>query len=381
MSELLHMVSNVDQFIENCQNIEYISNQFNLIKREVDANPQLLDPLFHGKLQNIGNTCYLNSVIQCLRHLPIFNRNLMDILSTYKPSENNKERLKKFIFVVNYLKIIIYLNTNNNIVSPIGLKTILVNINSNYIGHTQHDAHELLIQLLDIFHSISSYTIDIHETGVPRNIIDFKLKKSYVDLKNSYCGKYSNVLNIINSQHEHIIQCSQETCQKTSIMFDSSSCWELPIPNSLQRNISLYDCIDTFTKSENIEYLCEHCNVKGISEQNILLWKTGQILFIKLNKFYIPNVNANVIVSLPEVLDLSKFFDNDSMFRSPTQRYNLVSTICHVGSMDSGHYYTCTLNTKNMNGWTIYNDHMSMNIDTSKVINNPATYMAVYQMN
>jgi ubiquitin C-terminal hydrolase len=103
-------------------------------------------------LLNLGNTCYLNSAVQCLAHtLPLTRyflaHRLAEDLNPSSPLGSGGRVARAYERLVKEMWF-----GEARVCNPQALKAAVTRFSPQFTGHAQHDAHELLVLLLDKLH-------------------------------------------------------------------------------------------------------------------------------------------------------------------------------------------------------------------------------------
>ena len=112
----------------------------------------------YGKtgIQNSGNTCFINSIIQCLSHTV----DLTKYLITEEYKKNNIKTENDFILEYHNVLRLLWGNCNN-VINILDLKKLICKYSTDSIdfrGNNQCDANEFLIFFLDTLHKQSVYS-------------------------------------------------------------------------------------------------------------------------------------------------------------------------------------------------------------------------------
>jgi ubiquitin C-terminal hydrolase len=94
-------------------------------------------------LWNLGNTCYFNTAIQCLAHVPPLTKHLFSLPPYEGPCDITRE----------YQKIVreIFTKDKTGPVSPSDLLGAFRVRFPQFAGHQQHDAQEVILHMVDVF--------------------------------------------------------------------------------------------------------------------------------------------------------------------------------------------------------------------------------------
>jgi ubiquitin carboxyl-terminal hydrolase 36/42 len=256
---------------------------------------------------NLGNTCYINSVLQCF----IYN----DCFQKY----HNLKDLEKVIEQID-----LHNHGQMHLTCSIpGFINFFFDKKKSFKRFQQNDAHEFLIEFLDILinncveKSLDEYTNFVNE----HSFISWN-----TFLKNN---KYSPFLKNYHGQTKLNITCS--CCLNTKEVFEEFNTINLNVENKSSVTNLFINYLKKETISDNLNlYYCEHCKSEQVSDRKISLSLLPDVLIITLKRYTYENKNFEVVYD-----ENIKIKDHESI-----KSYHLSSVIHHIGGLHDGHYST-----------------------------------------
>lgn len=346
-------------------------------------------------LQNLGQTCYLNSIIQCLRHCMVMNQYLFGskIQSVIEKNlELKNTSPQQIALTINYIKIVNSLWENEkSAISPVGFKTLFGQLHQQFQGNDQQDAHEFAVTLLDSFHETLSRNVVYLMTGNVINKLDVKIKKAHDAWALFYKKRHSIILDIFSGQLQVENLCPD--CHQITHVFDPVMAFAVNFPPTIcEMSVSsctLYDCFDHFVKPEQLTEEnarnCDTCKKKTQAIRTMSVWTLPNLMIITIKRFqhrldpirgYITHKIRNFVHYPVTDLNLSKYVSSP---HNDQTKYDLFAVVCHRGqTLQQGHYYSYCLNQLN-NQWHFYNDGICSSVkDMGEIVSEDA-YMLFYQ--
>nr|GME00044.1 ubiquitin carboxyl-terminal hydrolase 20-like [Ipomoea batatas] len=273
--------------------------------------------LVGGGLANLGNTCFLNAVLQCFMHIvPL----IQSIQACDHPSPC--EACNEGFCVLCALKelINISLASKGSTICPKKIVNNLSYFSSTFQRFQQEDAHEFLQCFLERLESCCNYPkLNGQVSSKHENVV-----------KQTFGGHLISKLQCCNCGHR-------------------SDTYEPLVDLSLEIEDvdSLSLALDSFTKVERIEdpetkFTCEKCKVQVSIEKQLLLDEAPLVATFHLKRFKNDGSLVEKIdkhVAFPLELDLLPYVERNEKVIEES-KYNLFAVVVHIGvSLSSGHYY------------------------------------------
>uniref|UniRef100_A0A8C6D869 ubiquitinyl hydrolase 1 n=1 Tax=Moschus moschiferus TaxID=68415 RepID=A0A8C6D869_MOSMO len=342
-----------------------------------------LNPVFGGSgpaltgLRNLGNTCYMNSILQCLCNTPhladYFNRNCyQDDINRSNLLGHKGEVAEEFGIIMKALWTGQY-----RYISPKDFKITIGKINDQFAGYSQQDSQELLLFLMDGLHEDLNKADNRkrHKEENNDHLDDFKAAE-HAWQKHKQLNE-SIIVALFQGQFKSTVQCL--TCHKKSRTFEAFMYLSLPLASTSK--CTLQDCLRLFSKEEkltdNNRFYCSHCRARRDSLKKIEIWKLPPVLLVHLKRFSYDGrwkQKLQTSVDFPlENLDLSQYVIGP---KNNLKKYNLFSVSNHYGGLDGGHYTAYCKNAARQR-WFKFDDHEVSDISISSV-KSSAAYILFY---
>lgn len=341
-------------------------------------------------LKNLGNTCFMNSIIQCLSGTIPFARYF--ISGIFKQHINKDNFLGTGGVLAEAFSTLLRTmwSENYNFISPVLFREALIKFAPQFKGSEQHDSQEFLNFLLDGIHEDCNLIVK-RPTPPPESAEEEARFEKLPDWEASgiawerYLERNSSVVvSLFQGQYRSRLTCL--TCHATSTTYNSFMSLSLPIPakRSGPASVSIYQCLDYFVKEEILDnddaWNCPRCKARRRASKALTLSKLPDVLLIHLKRFSYDGPfkdKLETIVESPMTgLDLSRYVPR-SMFppNSPPENssfsYDLYAVSNHFGSLSGGHYTACVRNGYR-NEWHNFDDSRFSVCDPSKVLSRAA---------
>ena len=328
-------------------------------------------------LINFGNTCYMNSAIQCLSNI----EQLRTYFITKKFTEDLNRNKEELGLVVQWYKLIVGLWKQNCVISPnsfrneVRVLAFKQGVNMNLVGNGQNDVQEFILFLINSMHNCLSKKVNMTISGKVITEQDKKALAAFKSWKLFFKDDYSIFIDLFYGQHSSSIYSLDKKLLSTT--YEPFCYLTLPIPEK-ETPINIYDCLNLYTSEEKLEgdnkwYHEEKKEYIDCLKQ-IKFWSSPKFLIIVLKRFLNNGSKKTNRIQFPlDNFNISKYCVGYSKNKN---LYKLRAVSNHIGSLNSGHYFAYCLN--NNGKWYNYNDRTVQEINKEEIVSEKA-YCLFYE--
>lgn len=346
-------------------------------------------------LVNLGNTCYMNSVLQTLVMTKEFSRNIL--LSTSK---------SPMLFKIQQL-LALMLHSKRPELTPGAV--LHATRPPGFLPGFQQDSSEFLGYLLETLHEQEKHfykhaTLKLDEMALASrdNGTDIEVSEgasSSQNYKETFNGSQASQKTTRQTAVEKTFTGKLTTtykclsCSGESKNTDTFRDLQLAFPelkSDCATNYSVQDLLDYYCSPEKLcgdnKYFCDKCKKLSDAQRFINFVSAPKNLILTLKHFKYDqkyHMRAKLMHKVFHDENVSiKVYSPDTLTETSSVHYNLYASVVHSGvSMDSGHYYTYA--SERPDAWFKFNDNVVTTCSISELHNlePPNTpYILFYQM-
>lgn len=317
-------------------------------------------------LENFGNTCYCNSVLQALYFCPPFREHLLEYYGHNKTAVEAEENLLTCL-----ADLFTQINSQKKKTGVIAPKRFVQRVkkeNELFRSYMHQDAHEFLNFLLNEL-------VDILEKEASANK---KLSGSLTQPEKKMNGSINGIAN--GSQQPPVLTWVHKIFQGT--LTNETRCLRcetvtardetfLDLSLDIEQNSSITSCLRNFSSTYMLnaddKFFCDKCCSLQEAQKRMKIKIPPRILVIHLKRFkYIEQLGRYKKLSYRVVFPMElKLCNTTDDAPGSDSEYSLFAVVVHVGSgPNHGHYISLV---KSHNHWLFFDDENVEMIDESVV--------------
>ena len=186
-------------------------------------------------LNNLGNTCYMNTGIQCLSNCELLSKYFLldyykEFINKENPIGSQGEIVEKYSQLIQHLW-----HGNEECVSPIQFKKAFGKVYEAFSGSSQQDSQEFISYLLDSLHEDLNKVKNkpyINEKDIDSNLSDEEI---YNIKKNIYlCRNQSFISDLICGFFKSTLFCPEKNCKNIKKSFEPFNMISLSLVNEAE---------------------------------------------------------------------------------------------------------------------------------------------------
>ncbi|XP_036600717.1 ubiquitin carboxyl-terminal hydrolase 2 isoform X1 [Trichosurus vulpecula] len=330
-------------------------------------------------LRNLGNTCFMNSILQCLSN----TRELRDYcLQRLYLRDLNSSSHAHTALMEEFAKLIqtIWTSSANDVVSPSEFKTQIQRFAPRFVGYNQQDAQEFLRFLLDGLHNEVN-RVTVRPKSTPENLDHLPDEEKGRQMWRKYLEREdSRIGDLFVGQLKSSLTCTE--CGYCSTVFDPFWDLSLPIAKRGYPEVTLMDCMRLFTKEDVLDGdekpTCCRCRARKRCIKKFSIQKFPKILVLHLKRFSESRIRTSKLTTFVNFplrdLDLREFASENTNHAV----YNLYAVSNHSGTTMGGHY-TAYCRSPVTGEWHTFNDSSVTPMSSSQVRSSDA-YLLFYEL-
>ncbi|CAN9499333.1 unnamed protein product [Ophioblennius macclurei] len=349
-------------------------------------------------LRNLGNTCFMNAILQSLSNIEQFSCYFKELPAVALRSGKTAGRRMyhtrsqgdtSVSLVEEFRKTLCSLwQGNQTAFSPDSLFYAIWKIMPSFRGYQQQDAHEFMRYLLDHLHRELQH--GRNGASHPVSTQD-EIRNSTSESKCSINGTASVVTSIFGGILQNEVNCL--ICGTESRKFDPFLDLSLDIPSQFRQKRSkdqepgptctLRDCLRSFTDLEELDetelYYCHKCKKRQKSTKKFWIQKLPKVLCLHLKRFHWTAFLRNKVDTYVEFplkdLNMRGYLLEPENSIPRSCLYDLAAVVVHHGSgVGSGHY---TAYGSHEGRWYHFNDS-TVTLSSEEAVRKAKAYILFY---
>jgi ubiquitin carboxyl-terminal hydrolase 8 len=358
-------------------------------------------PHFKCGISNVGNTCFINTALQCLSRIRRFAKYFESgAFRDLEVWDEKPEHLQNMCTEWEDLTNALRSPDTANIVPNrfyILFKEAARCENMEWLMEGQNDSHEFMMFFIDTLHKAISKDVSENKdmpfmkyAGVTSSQT---MSETFTDLtrKLNEMAEGNWALHFGKEYHptmtpmfhgQFLTLISSKSTKERSFSFDPFSSINIAVPTMGKEGLTINDCLDTYFAAESMsgdEQWESPKAGKVDASRATRIWRLPEVLILSLKRFTMTGGKINTKIKFPlRGLDMKKYVVGPELAREDNV-YDLVGCVLHSGVLFGGHYIAIVRNPGN--SWVLCNDSSvrSVTPDAFQTTAEEACYTLVYE--